>query len=315
MFARWFPGMSDVYFRFFSGLILALLVMVTLILAVLKLFPKKKELSAQIWKSFKAWFVMAPIALLAVGMHQQVLVAALFFLSVFAIKEFARATGLYDDWGFVTVIYGGLLILYASIWVSWYGLFVAVPVYIISFILMIPIFRNQYADMLRKVALSVVAFIYIGWFLSHLGFLGTHPYRCALLLFIIIGTELNDAAAFTCGKFFGKHPLISNISPKKTVEGSLGALAVTSLYVVSVRAWLPGFGAAAVLLSILIIWIGGTLGDLVVSYIKRDIGIKDMGTLIPGHGGLLDRIDSLIFVAPFYFHMVAYYVGFKDGFA
>jgi phosphatidate cytidylyltransferase len=313
MLTSWLPGVGDVYYRFFSSLIISLLVLVSLLLCILKLFPKKKELSSQIWKSFKAWFIMAPIALSVVGMHQKVLVVALLLLSIFAIKEFSRATGLYEDWGFIIVIYIGVVILYFSIWVSWYGLFVAMPVYIISVILMIPIFRNQYKGMIQKIALGIVAFIYLGWFPSHLGFIGTHPHRFALLLFIAIGTELNDAAAFTCGKFFGKHPLIPNISPKKTVEGSLGALLITSLYVLLVHKWLPGFGVIATVLSIPIIWIGGTLGDLVISYIKRDIGIKDMGVLIPGHGGLLDRVDSLIFVAPLYFHMVTYYVGFPGG--
>ncbi len=315
MLTNWLPGISNVYFRSFSALIIALLVFVSFILCVLKFLPKKEEIASQIWKSFKAWFIMAPIVLLIVGMRQHVLVVSLLFLSIFAVKEFARATGLYDDWGFVIMIYLGLVIMYSSIWGSWYGLFVAMPVYIISIILMIPIFRNEYKNMIQKVALSIIAFIYLGWFPSHLGFIGTHPQRFAYLLFILIGTELNDAAAFTCGKFFGKKLLISNISPKKTVEGSLGALMVTSLYVMSVRKWLPGFGATVTVLSILIIWIGGTLGDLVISYIKRDIGIKDMGALIPGHGGLLDRVDSLIFVAPLYFHMVTYYVGFPGGFS
>jgi phosphatidate cytidylyltransferase len=313
MLTSWLPGVSDVSYWFFSILIISLLVLVSLILGILKLFPKKKEVYSQIWKSFKAWFIMAPVTLLIVGMPQKVLVVALLFFSIFAIKEFARATGLYEDWGFVIAIYIGLVLLYSSIWVSWYGLFVAMPVYIIAVILMIPIFRNQYKDMLQKIALSIIAFIYLGWFPSHLGFIGTHPHRFALLLFIIIGTELNDAAAFTCGKFFGKRPLISNISPKKTIEGSLGALMITSIYVLLVHKWLPGFGLIATILSILIIWIGGTLGDLVISYIKRDIGIKDMGVLIPGHGGLLDRADSLIFVAPLYFHMITYYVGFSGG--
>jgi phosphatidate cytidylyltransferase len=167
--------------------------------------------------------------------------------------------------------------------------------------------------MIQKVALSTIAVIYFGWFPAHLGFLGERPDRYAYLLFVIIGTELNDAAAYLFGKLFGKHLLISNISPKKTVEGTVGALAVTSAYVLFAGRWLPGFGPLPLVLSIILLWIGGTLGDLVISFVKRDVGIKDMGALIPGHGGLLDRVDSLLFVAPLYFHMVAHYVRLPGG--
>jgi len=309
----WFPGWSDPYYRFFFGFVSSVLIGVSILLIIIKYIPRKQEMAGQIWKSFKPWFIMAPVLLLIVGMPQKVLIIALLFLSIFAVKEFALATGLYEDWGFIAVIYLGLGLLYFSIWVSWYGLFVAMPVYIISVVFMIPIFRNEYKNMIQKVALSTIAVIYLGWFPAHLGFLGHHPQRYAYLLFIIIGTELNDAAAYTFGKFFGKHLLISNISPKKTVEGTLGALLATSAYVIFASRWLPGFRLVPLLLSIVIIWIGGTLGDLVISFVKRDIGIKDMGTLIPGHGGLLDRVDSLLFVSPLYFHMVTYYVKFPGG--
>ncbi len=308
-----FPGFNDTCLRSFSMLIMVLFVVISLVLRILSRCTKYKEASEQIWHAFKPWFIMAPIVLLAIGMHQNILVIALLLLSIFIVKEFARATGLYNDLKFMIVIYCGLLISYSAVWLSWYGFFSAIPVYVISLILVIPIFRNRYKNMLQKVALSIIAFLYLGWFPSHLGLIGLHPQRITLLLFIIVGTELNDAAAFTCGKIFGKNYLISNISPKKTIEGSFGALLVTSVYVLIANKFLLGFDLVPTILSILIIWLGGTLGDLVMSYVKRDIGIKDMGTLIPGHGGLLDRVDSLIFVSPFYFHMISYFVRFPGG--
>ena len=94
--------------------------------------------------------------------------------------------------------------------------------------------------------------------------------------------ELNDVAAFTCGKLFGRHPLRSNISPKKTWEGSLGALAVSLALPWLMRFSFPHFSAAELVLTGLIVGIAGQLGDLSISVIKRDLGIKDMGAVLGG---------------------------------
>jgi phosphatidate cytidylyltransferase len=110
---------------------------------------------------------------------------------------------------------------------------------------------------------------------------------------------------------FGRHPLRSEISPKKTWEGALGALIVSMSLPWLLRFSLPEFGPVQLILAGLIVGIGGQLGDLSISVIKRDIGTKDMGASIPGHGGILDRIDSLIYVAPLFMHMAGYYYGLR----
>src|SRR5262249_19606252 len=118
-----------------------------------------------------------------------------------------------------------------------------------------------------------------------------------------------------CGKFFGKRQLASKVSPKKTIEGSIGAFLVVSLYVWFVHTWVPGFNLLLSSLCLLLITLGGTFGDLIMSSFKRDIGIKDMGTSIPGHGGLLDRIDSLLLISPFYVYLVLYLIPLWGGIA
>jgi phosphatidate cytidylyltransferase len=310
---HWFPGWRDIYFRNYFGLVALVIMIAAVILTLMKIIPQTKAAADKVWVSFSPWFVMAPLVFLILGLGTKAVIIFLFILSLACIKEFAKATGLYEDWGFITAIYGGLLGLYTSAFVKWYGLFAAMPVYALVIIFMIPAWRNDYKNMIQKVGLSTIALIYLGWFPAHLAFLSYHPSGLAYLLFLVTGTELNDAAAYTTGKIFGRRPLISNISPKKTVEGALGSFVIISLYVYLVRHWLPGFGVFHLILSVIILWVGGTMGDLVMSFVKRDIGIKDIGTLIPGHGGLLDRVDSLIFVSPLFFHMVNYYVGFPGG--
>ncbi|HSY18162.1 MAG TPA: phosphatidate cytidylyltransferase, partial [Candidatus Acidoferrales bacterium] len=99
--------------------------------------------------------------------------------------------------------------------------------------------------------------------------------------------------------------------PKKTWEGATGALAVSMLLPWLLHFSFPHFGTTQLILTGLIVGVGGQLGDLAISIIKRDIGIKDMGAGIPGHGGILDRIDSLIYVAPLFFHMTNFFYGLR----
>ena len=310
---NWFPGWSDIYFRNYFWLVASIIIVAAVILGFMKIFPQTRSASEKVWVSFSPWFIMAPIIFLVLGLGTKALIISLLILSIACVKEFTRATGLYEDWGFIIAIYAGLIGLYLAALVKWYGLFVAMPVYAIVVILMIPARRNDYKNMIQKIGLSTIALIYLGWFPAHLAFLSYHTFGLAYLLFLVVGTELNDAAAYTAGKIFGKSPLVSNISPRKTVEGALGSLVITSLYVYCARQWLPGFSTFPLILSVILLWVGGTMGDLVMSGIKRDIGIKDMGALIPGHGGLLDRVDSLIFVSPLFFHMVSHYVKFPGG--
>ena len=163
-----------------------------------------------------------------------------------------------------------------------------------ALILLIPILRNKVQGQLQYMSLAIVGFIYIGWMFGHLAFLANATNAYGYLLYILFATEINDVAAFTCGKLFGKHQFRSNISPKKTWGGAIGALAVSMTLPWLLRFSFPHFGATQLVLTGLIVGIGGQFGDLSISVIKRDVGIKDMGAGIPGHGGILDRIDSFI---------------------
>ena len=126
-----------------------------------------------------------------------------------------------------------------------------------------------------------------------------------LLLFLVFLTEFNDVLQFTCGKLFGKHKILPKVSPNKTWEGFLGGLIITTIlgYFLS---FLTPLSTPLIFLVSFMIAISGFVGDVVMSAIKRDVGVKDTGTSIPGHGGVLDRIDSLAYTAPVFFHIVYY---------
>lgn len=272
---------------------------------------------ASIWQTYRGWLLMIPLIFGAIFLGRAATIIGMTLLAIFGFKEFARATGLYDDWWMVGLVYIAITALGAACYATdprlqspgWYGIFMALPVYVIAVILLIPILRNRAKGQLQRVSLSIVGFVYFGWMFSHLGFLANTANAYGYLLYLVFAVAINDVAAFSFGKFFGRRKLRENISPNKTIEGSLGAIAVSMTLPWLLWFSFPHFEPLHLILTGLIIGLGGQVGDLVISYIKRDIGIKDMGVVISGHGGILDRMDSMIFVAPIFFHMVRWFHG------
>ncbi len=127
-----------------------------------------------------------------------------------------------------------------------------------------------------------------------------------LLLYLIFLTEMNDVSQYVWGKLFGKTKAISKISPNKTLEGFIGGLLTTTLLAVALAKLLTPLSLIHSIMAGLLIAMSGFIGDIVISALKRDLGVKDSGTALPGHGGILDRIDSLIYTAPLFFHYIAY---------
>jgi phosphatidate cytidylyltransferase len=291
------------------------LVVAGLVLSLLKWGFKKNM--ASIWATYQSWLIMSPIALGCLFAGRIPVIVFFCLLAALGFKEFARATGLYRDWWMTGAVYLGIVAVGVTSLIrqphgdepgdGWYGLFIVMPVYVIALILLVPIVRNRVEMQLQSMSLAILGFIYIGWMFGHLSFFANANNAYGYLLYLVFATEMNDVAAFTFGKLFGKHPFRSNISPKKTWEGAIGALAVSLALPWVLRFSFPEFGTTQLVLTGLIVGVGGQFGDLAISVIKRDIGIKDMGAGIPGHGGILDRIDSLIYVAPLFFHMAGYF--------
>jgi phosphatidate cytidylyltransferase len=304
---------SDIFLTYLA-IAVALLLIAGAVLGLLT--GAGKPVSA-IWKTYRGWLVMVPLVLGAVFLGRTATLVGVMLLALFGFKEFARATGLYDDWWLTGLVYLGIGALALVSWLpdprlgtaGWYGLFMALPVYVVAAILLVPIARNRARGQLQQTALAIVGFVYFGWMFSHLGFLANTPHAYGYLLYLVFAVEINDVAAFTFGRLFGRHKLRENISPNKTLEGSLGAIGVSMAMPWLLWFSFPHFGPVELVLTGLIVGVGGQLGDLVISTIKRDIGIKDMGALISGHGGVLDRVDSMIFAAPLFFHMVRWFHG------
>ncbi len=301
-------------FLTYLAIIGGILLLAGLLLVILGAFGRDVS---SIRQTYRSWLVMIPIVMGTIFLGRVATIIGVTALAIFGFKEFARATGLYDDWWVTGTVYLALAALGLVSIVSdpqtgepgWYGLFMALPVYVVATILLIPILRNRARGQLRAVSLAILGFVYFGWMFSHLGFLANSRHAYGYLLFLIFAVEINDVAAFTFGKLLGGRKLREEISPNKTVAGSLGAIGVSLAVPWMLSFSFDHFEPLHLVLTGLIVGIGGQLGDLAISFIKRDIGIKDMGALIAGHGGILDRVDSMIFVSPLFFHMVRWFHG------
>lgn len=200
-------------------------------------------------------------------------------------------------------------------WVAtgWYGMFlIFIPIYVFLFLPMRAVFIGETKGFIRSLGTIHWAVMLSVLCISHIAYLLQLPVKneqagaLGLVLFLIFITQFNDVCQYVWGKTLGKHKIIPKVSPKKTWEGFIGGVITVTIVsgflapLLTPLTILQGFVAGT------LIAISGFIGDVVISSVKRDLAIKDSGTLIPGHGGLLDRVDSLIYTAPLFFHYLFY---------
>ena len=271
----------------------------------------------ELWRRYYSWLVLTPLLLAPVLLGAFWTILGVMILSLACYREFARATGLFREKTISLVVVLGILAITFTVLDNWYALFMAMIPFMIGVIASTAILRDQPKGYIQRVALGVLGFSLFGSCLGHLAFFANDANYRPYLIFVFFTVELNDVFAYIVGKTFGKRKLAPNTSPKKTIAGSLGALVLTTLIVVGAgpsvfRGTQLADPRYLILLGVLISVVG-QLGDLMFSSIKRDLEIKDMGVTIPGHGGLLDRFDSIILVAPVAFHYIRYFADIGTG--
>ncbi|MDA0322838.1 MAG: phosphatidate cytidylyltransferase [Verrucomicrobia bacterium] len=270
-----------------------------------------EKLRKELWTRYLSWLVIAPLLMVPVLAGRVWTILGVGVLSLFCYREYARATGLFRHHALSATVALGIALLTFAALDHWYDFFVAVPSLMVLILAMVAVGADQPSGYIQRVALAVFGLLLFGVCLSHLGYFANDKAYRPIVLMIILCTELNDIFAFITGKAFGRRRLAPQTSPNKTIGGSVGSLVLTTALV----AWLAGpiFSGTPLdhpvhrIAMGLIVSIGGQFGDLVLSSIKRDLGVKDLAVVIPGHGGLLDRFDSLLLVAPAMFHYVGYF--------
>jgi len=253
---------------------------------------------------YVAWFLIIPPVVLPLVYSRLAFQVVVMLLSLQCLREFGRVTGLWVDRGVMRLCYLLTAGMYVPIFAGWYDLHQAGPLLALGVLMIVPILRGQYEQMLQKVSLSILGVLYFGWFLSHLAYMRNLAGGISAVFFLMILAVCNDAFGYLWGKWLGRHKLSPRISPNKTVEGAVFAAVSVVAAGYFLRWLLPEANRFEVLLLAAMVVVLGVLGDLVISFIKRDVGVKDMGGAIRGHGGVLDRCDSLILTAPAFFHVV-----------
>lgn len=263
----------------------------------------------------KAWWVMAAVVGLALVLGKTGTVILFGLLSFLAMREFVTLTPTRRGdhrtlfWVFFVIV----PLQYWIVWTEWYGMFVLlIPVYSFLFVPLRSAVAGDCAGFLERTAKIQWALMICVYCVSHAPMLltldipGWTGNRLALLLYLVMVVQLSDVFQYVWGKTLGKHPIAPTVSPNKTWEGFVGGI-LTASGVGAALWWATPFNPWQSALVSLALCFMGFAGGLVMSAIKRDRGVKDYGALIEGHGGVMDRIDSICFAAPVFFHIVRYY--------
>jgi phosphatidate cytidylyltransferase len=271
-------------------------------------------LKRELWLRTASWAVIMPLLLLPVLAGAAWTILATTVLALLCYSEYARVTGLFRERIVSLFVVLGILFEAFAALDHWYGFFVAITPLAVGLIAICSIPADRPSGYIQRVGLAVFAFLLFGTALGHLAYMANDWNYRPLLLLILLAVGLNDVFTFCVGKTLGGPKLLPHTSPNKTISGAVGALVLTTIVVTLLSG--PIFVGTRLEDPLLRIGLGvivsvfGQLGDLMLSSIKRVLGIKDIGAVIPGHGGILDRANSLLLVAPAVFHYVGYFRGF-----
>jgi phosphatidate cytidylyltransferase len=269
------------------------------------------NLNARIW----AWWVMIALIGLAFVFGKSGVIVLFGFASFAALREFLTLTSTRrgDHLALAAAFFIVLPLQYYLIWVDWYGLYsIMIPVYAFLLMPILVALRGDTQHYMVRVAEVQWGLMISVFCVSHVPALLTLPIpgytgrNLLLIFFLVLVVQSSDVLQYVWGKLLGRHKIAPLLSPSKTVEGFIGGVATASLIGAALW-WITPFTWWQAGLLALVINLMGFLGGLVMSAIKRDRGVKDWGRMIEGHGGMLDRLDSVIFAAPIFFHMVRYW--------
>lgn len=232
-------------------------------------------------------------------------------LAIIAVNEFYN---LMLKKGFFPAYYVGnlstaffIIVAYYALKRNWEPAHSAILTLAATVALIAGLFLKREKDTIVDVAVTILGMIYVGWFFSYLIFIRSLTDHGGYLFFLIFTVWAMDMAAYTAGRFFGHTPLMPSISPKKTWEGAIAGFLIC-LAAAGVFSWTAQLEIWQALILGVLIGIVGQFSDLIESLIKRDAGVKDASSILPGHGGVLDRIDSFILTAPLIYYYVILFV-------
>ncbi len=261
-----------------------------------------------------AWWAMVVLIGLALIFGRTGAVLLFAFASFAALREFVTLTNTRraDHWALATAFFIVLPVHYWFIWAGKTGAYsIFIPVYAFLLMPIISALRGDKDRFLIRIAEVQWALMICVYCASHVPALldlkipGYEGRNILLIAFLVVVVQSSDVLQYVWGKLLGKTKIAPELSPSKTVEGFVGG-ALSATLVGAGLSWMTPFGPLNAALLSLAIVVMGFFGGLVMSAIKRDRGVKDWGHMIAGHGGFIDRLDSVVFSAPIFYHLVHY---------
>lgn len=274
------------------------------------------EATGELVSRVRTWWVMAGVFSVAVVVGRGVSIGFMGFVSFLALKEYLSLIPTRRaDRRVLLWVYLAIPIQFWWVGIAWYEVFIIfIPVYMFLFLPLRMVTIGETSGFLQAAGTLHWGLMTTVFSISHAAYLLALPVEGnpnaggpGWLLFLVTLTQFNDVAQFFWGKILGRHKVIPKISPNKTWEGLIGGVATTTALSLLLSPLLTPFGWLHALGAGVIIGASGFIGDVTISALKRDLGVKDSGSMLPGHGGILDRIDSLTYTAPLFFHYVYYF--------
>jgi phosphatidate cytidylyltransferase len=273
--------------------------------------PAIENLNARV----RAWWVMVALLGVAFVLGKTGVIVLFAFASFAGLREFLTLTTTRrgDHWALAAAFFVVLPAQYTLVGMGWYGFYaIFIPVYVFLLLPVLAALRGDTSRFMERVAELQWALMIAVYCLSYVPALLTLPIpgfaarRLQLVAYLVLVVQASDVLQYVWGKLLGRHPIAPLLSPSKTVEGFLGGVLSATL-LGTVLWWLTPFTAPQAMLMALVTTLMGFCGGLVMSALKRDRGVKDWGWMIAGHGGMLDRLDSVIFAAPVFFHLTRFW--------
>lgn len=305
-----------------TSTILALWAILALVSVFVFLKTRGQQTGAELRARTITWWIILGLITLVLLLGTTATLVLFALISFLALKEYlSMIPTRRADRSVLLWAYLAIPVQYYLIAIEWYGVFIIfIPVYLFLFLPAVMVLRGETKGFLRAAGTLHWGVMLCVFAVSHAAYLldglpaETNSARSVggeLLVFLLVLTALNDVLQYTSGKLFGKklfgdRKLAPSVSPNKTWEGFLGGLIGTAVLAVLLNLFLTPLSWQHALMLGALLATAGLFGDLVMSALKRDLGLKDTGSVLPGHGGILDRIDSLIFTAPLFVHLVRY---------
>lgn len=300
------------------GFVYTILATAGIVIMLLRKRLPKDDLS-ELRARTKTWFWIIAVVSAALALGDKAAIVFLGFISFLAFKEYlSMIPTRLEDRRVLFWAYLFIPVQYYFVYIGNYDFFVIIiPVYAFLFLAFRFLLTQSTDGFIRSVGMLQWGLMLSVYNISHLAFLFVlhieHPFAWGgheLFFYVVFLTQFNDVAQYCWGKTLGKHKIIPHVSPGKTWEGFIGGVLTTMILAAALAPIFTPFSLLHSLMAGALIACLGFIGDLTISSVKRDLNMKDSGSFLPGHGGILDRLDSLTLTAPLFLHFTRYFYGF-----